>query len=106
MDLAKAIFKKEKTFSWEAKYDHKPLEDSLKRVISDPESPLGLDEDALLICEKCHCKTFVVATSLKNDSPKPILLRAYHLQGYEEEPFDTRPLKIWEAGRITSAAPT
>ncbi|KAF7507547.1 hypothetical protein GJ744_010338 [Endocarpon pusillum] len=103
--LANDIFKKEKTFSWKAKYDHKPLERKLKEVISDPASPLKLDENTLLVDNDRPCKSFVVTTNLKNNSVKPVLLRAYETE-FEVEPINKTPVKIWEAGRATSAAPT
>ncbi|KAI9666599.1 MAG: hypothetical protein M1821_004535 [Bathelium mastoideum] len=103
--LANDIFEKKKTFSWNAKYDHKPLERKLKEVISDSASPLKLNENALLIDNNRPCKSFVVTTNLTSHSAKPVLLRAYETE-FEVEPINKKPVKIWEAGRATSAAPT
>ena len=103
--LANDIFKKEKTFSWNAKYDHKPLERKLKEVVSGSASPLKLDENALLVDNDRPCKSFVVTTNLTSHSAKPVLLRAYETE-FEVEPINQKPVKIWEAGRATSAAPT
>ncbi|OXV08362.1 hypothetical protein Egran_03875, partial [Elaphomyces granulatus] len=103
--LANDIFKKETAFSWNAKYDHKPLERKLKEVISDSGSPLRLDENALLVDNNRPCKSFVVTTNLTSHSAKPVLLRAYETE-FEVEPINKKPVKIWEAGRATSAAPT
>ncbi|KAI9678385.1 MAG: hypothetical protein M1822_008031 [Bathelium mastoideum] len=103
--MANDIFEKKNTFGWNAKYDHKPLERKLKEVISDSTSPLKLDEDALLIDNNRPCKSFVVTTNLTSHSAKPVLLRAYDTE-FEVEPINSKPVKIWEAGRATSAAPT
>lgn len=74
--LANEIFKKEKAFSWNAKYDHKPLERKLKEVISDSVSPLRLDENALLVDNNRPCKSFVVTTNLTSHSAKPVRVRS------------------------------
>ncbi|KAJ2976799.1 hypothetical protein NQ176_g4736 [Zarea fungicola] len=105
--LAGKIFRRGKAFKWYARYDHKPLEQSIQNIIE--LSPLALDKTANLVDDDRRCKSFVVTTNLMKHSPKAILLRAYGM-GLDEDEDDLsnigRPWTIWEAGRATSAAPT
>jgi predicted acylesterase/phospholipase RssA len=84
---------------WDATYDHTVVEKLLKQVIR--ESPLMLDEDAPLKDASRPCKTFVITTKLDKHNSEPIIMRSYDL----DEDKDAS-IKIWEAGRATSAAPT
>ncbi|KIM96989.1 hypothetical protein OIDMADRAFT_105858 [Oidiodendron maius Zn] len=78
------------------KFDEQPLEEILKQKIKDA----GLEVDALLEdLRPGSCKVFVCATQVFDNSPT--LLRSYE----NTKVFgDITDVKIWEAGRATSAA--
>ncbi|EAW07001.1 uncharacterized protein ACLA_087040 [Aspergillus clavatus NRRL 1] len=81
-----------------ARFDSKKLEQALKTVIAEQ----GLDEDALLQDPDASCHVFVCATRTTTGSTTSFT-SFYHLRG---ETHLYRVMKIWEAGRATSAAPS
>jgi hypothetical protein len=118
---------------WDATYDHSILESCLKEVIRG--SPLKLNGEELLKDETRRCRTFVISTNLEKHSLYPAILRSYDVprkltNGVPRETIDDTlgettgdvlgdtsndvlrnttdayPVKIWQAGRATSAAPT
>jgi len=103
-DLAREVFTT-KSKDPKAKYDHKKLEEKIKYVID--KAPLPTNVEAMLEepddQDGC-CKVFVVTTSQNNGS-KPYLMRTYESNSGQPGPGPF-PVKIWEAARATSAAPT
>ncbi|KAI0440450.1 hypothetical protein F4803DRAFT_527358 [Xylaria telfairii] len=103
LDLSKLIFKprmRAKLFHrlflnvlGQAPYDHKLLEQEIKRLASE----VFKDENAPLYQENTRCKVFVCA-SLSNT-------QTVRLRSYASKREDRIHCTIWEAGRATSAAP-
>lgn len=104
--LGRRIFEKKLPWltRWDATYDHITLEECLKEVIKNSPLRPSLSRDALFKDPSRRCRTFVITTTLLENSPKPALLRSYDTKRGERYP--AFPGKIWEAGRATSAAPT
>jgi hypothetical protein len=104
--LGERIFKKKLPWltRWDATYDHKNLEDCLQEVIQNSQIEPKLGKDAPFKDSSRRCKTFVITTTLLENSPRPALLRSYDTESFE--PYYAFPGTIWEAGRATSAAPT
>ncbi|KAM3072595.1 hypothetical protein ACMFMG_009388 [Clarireedia jacksonii] len=100
------IFRKKESW-WDATYDHAILESSIKKVVR--ESPINAAQDTELKYKpesRRKCKTFVVTTSLVEDTPQPVVLRDYDIRSGSGPTAHAFPGTIWEAGRCTSAAPT
>ncbi|KAM3065539.1 hypothetical protein ACMFMF_011024 [Clarireedia jacksonii] len=100
-EFGQQIFSKKLSYfsRWDATYDHTVVEKLLKKAIR--ESPLNLHEDAVLKDASRPCRSFVITTKLDKHSSSPIIMRSYDLDEDRES-----SVKIWEAGRATSAAPT
>ncbi|RHZ57295.1 uncharacterized protein CDV56_103895 [Aspergillus thermomutatus] len=84
--------------SFRARFDSKRLEQALKTVVVEQ----GLDEDALLQDPDTSCRVFVCATRETTGSVTSFT-SFHHFRG-ERDLY--KVLKIWEAGRATSAAPS
>lgn len=84
--------------SFRARFDSKKLEQALKTVVVEQ----GLDENALLQDPDTSCRVFVCATR-ETTGAVTSFTSFYHPRG-ETDLY--RVLKIWEAGRATSAAPS
>ena len=80
-----------------AKFDHKVLEECMKRVIQD--SPLRLEPNASLK-SPFTCKTFVVSTMLRASG------FAVRMHSYDTLTADAFLASIWQAARATLAALT
>ncbi|KAK6495233.1 hypothetical protein TWF481_003259 [Arthrobotrys musiformis] len=86
------------------RYSAKPLEDAIKDFVR---QKLG-DPDAKLLDPnpKNKCKIFVIAVRSDGlNNRAPVFLRSYQLKNPEEQ-LEFPDIKIWEAARATSAAPT
>ncbi|KAH7069602.1 acyl transferase/acyl hydrolase/lysophospholipase [Paraphoma chrysanthemicola] len=106
LELGENIFRKKESW-WDATYDHATLENGIKKVVR--ESPINADQDPELMYKpegRRKCKTFVVTTSLVEDTPQPVVLRDYDIRSKSGNIAHAFPGTIWEAGRCTSAAPT
>jgi hypothetical protein len=102
----------------DARFDHRILEDRIKRVITEAPCPrpgtltadevfrdetIGLSDNQRISNGEsvAGCRTFVVCTIPRGSGVRPEILRSYKTS--YEFPFSG---KIWEAARATSAAPT
>ncbi|KAF3910728.1 hypothetical protein ABW21_db0208933 [Orbilia brochopaga] len=83
-------------------YDEKPLQDAIKMIVKER---LGDSEAKLLDTEgKNPCKIFVMAVREdKSNNRGPVFLRSYPS---ENEVPEFPDIKVWEAARATSAAPS
>ncbi|GFF55509.1 hypothetical protein CNMCM6936_005638 [Aspergillus lentulus] len=84
--------------NFRARFDTKKLEEALKTVVVEQ----GLDEDALLWDPDTSCRVFVCTT--KQLTGKVTSFTSYHHLRGQYGLY--KHLKIWEAGRATSAAPS
>jgi hypothetical protein len=81
------------------------LERCLKEVIiTSKVNEKEKDPDLKFRHEGYSCKTFVITTSLQENSPKPTILRSYDIS--RDGRHGAFEGTVWEAGRATSAAPT
>ncbi|KAH2010646.1 hypothetical protein KXV43_007815 [Aspergillus fumigatus] len=81
-----------------ARFDSKTLEEALKAVVVEQ----GLDEDALLWDPDTSCRVFVC--TLKKITGKVVSFSSYEHWAGQSSLY--KVLRIWEAGRATSAAPS
>ncbi|KAK5633834.1 hypothetical protein RRF57_009548 [Xylaria bambusicola] len=103
-ELARDVFTT-KSKDPKAKYDHKKLEEKIRYVIE--KAPLPTKVEAMMKEPDDQggcCKVFVV-TTLQNNGSTPYLMRTYESNSGQPGPGPF-PIKIWQAARATSAAPT
>ncbi|GFF30788.1 calcium-independent phospholipase A2-gamma [Aspergillus udagawae] len=84
--------------NFRARFNTKKLEQALKTVVVEQ----GLDEDALLQDPDTSCRVFVCTT--KKITGNVTCFTSFHDMFGEYDLY--KVLKIWEAGRATSAAPS
>ncbi|KAB2570091.1 Patatin-like protein 2 [Lasiodiplodia theobromae] len=79
-------------------HDAGPLEDTVRKLVSEKLR----DEKAMLLDDSNKCKVFVMAF----DKKKPNNSGPVYLRSYASKEIFLSQIKIWEAARATSAAPT
>ncbi|KAK2028034.1 patatin-like phospholipase [Colletotrichum zoysiae] len=87
---------------WQAHELERAIEALIERNL--PKSPKGATEIPLVSKNENSCKVFVTAGCMgKKSSRPPVLLRSYK---NAHEKSELPEIKLWEAARATSAAPT